>query len=144
MISTTGKCFVDTNILVYALLQRDDPRTQVARQLLHALKFGDAVISTQVLTEFAHVAGLKARRSPADTERLLRLCRYADVVVIATDDIIEAVRLRAQTSISLWDAMIVVAAARAGCQTLLTEDLNHGQVVRGVRIVNPFIQGKSP
>lgn len=138
MISTTGKCFVDTNILVYAFLQREDPRARIAREWLHAMKFGDAVISTQVLAEFAQVAGSKAHRSASEVERLLRLCRYADVVFLLADDIIQAVRLRGETSISLWDAMIVVAAQRAGCQTLLTEDLNHGQVVRGVRIVNPF------
>jgi len=43
-----------------------------------------------------------------------------------------------QKSISYWDALIVSAAARLRCDTLLSEDLNHGEVIAGVRIVNPF------
>jgi predicted nucleic acid-binding protein len=50
-----------------------------------------------------------------------------------------AVGLAAQARISFWDALVVVAAARAGAAILYTEDLNHGQEILGVRIVNPFL-----
>ncbi len=42
--------------------------------------------------------------------------------------------------LSIWDALIVCAANRAGCRTLLSEDLNHGQVIGGVAVVNPFFE----
>ena len=50
----------------------------------------------------------------------------------------DGLRLALDNNISRWDALIIVAAVRAGCDTLLTEDLSHGQVIEGVHIVNPF------
>ena len=50
-----------------------------------------------------------------------------------------AVRLADQARLSFWDALVVVAAARAGAAVLYTEDMNNGQEVLGVRITNPFL-----
>jgi predicted nucleic acid-binding protein len=60
--------------------------------------------------------------------------------VITTDLslIREAVFLSRDAIISFWDALVVVAAAHSGADTLYTEDLNDGQILRGVRVVNPF------
>jgi len=49
-----------------------------------------------------------------------------------------AAGLAGQAQLSFWDALVVVAAARAGAAVLYTEDLNHGQEILGVRISNPF------
>ena len=54
------------------------------------------------------------------------------------DDVLAAIGLHLEAKIGFWDAMIVLAAAESACETLWTEDLNDGQVVRGVRICNPF------
>jgi predicted nucleic acid-binding protein len=68
-----------------------------------------------------------------------------DLEVVPTDErlVSDGLRLSVDSNISHWDALIVVAASRAGCDTLLTEDLSHGQVIEGVRIVNPFAAGGS-
>lgn len=60
--------------------------------------------------------------------------------VVPTEErlVADGLRLSVDSSISHWDALIVVAAVRAGCETLLTEDLSHGQVIEGIRIVDPF------
>jgi predicted nucleic acid-binding protein len=55
-----------------------------------------------------------------------------------------ALAARAAAKLSFWDALIVAAAAGAGCEALITEDLNPGQVIAGVRVVNPFIEQATP
>ncbi len=135
---TSARCFIDTNVLVYALLSSEDPRSAIARRTLQELRPGRPVVSTQVLIEFANVAINKAKRSAAEVSRLLGLTHYADVIIIEPADVASAVQLHESTSISLWDALIVTAAARGGCDVLLTEDLHHDQVIAGVRVENPF------
>ena len=61
------------------------------------------------------------------------------VVPIDRDLVLGAIDLTERASIAYWDALIVRAAASAGCRRLLTEDLNHGQVIDGVRVENPFL-----
>jgi predicted nucleic acid-binding protein len=54
------------------------------------------------------------------------------------DDVLAAIGLHTRATIAFWDAMIVLAAAESGCDVLWTEDLTHGQTLRGVRVRNPF------
>jgi predicted nucleic acid-binding protein len=54
------------------------------------------------------------------------------------EDVLSATTLQREAQLSFWDAMVVEAAAQLGCGILWTEDLNDGQVLRGVRIRNPF------
>ena len=58
----------------------------------------------------------------------------------AANDVLRAIELQKQTKLNFWDALIVHAAAELGCDVLWTEDLNDGQVIRGVRIRDPFTQ----
>ena len=57
----------------------------------------------------------------------------------SADDVLAAIAIQQQSALSFWDAMIVRAAAETQCDVLWTEDLNDGQVIRGVRIRNPFL-----
>jgi len=52
--------------------------------------------------------------------------------------VLSAISITQTARISLWDALIVEAARAAGCERILTEDLSHGQVIRGVEVVDPF------
>jgi len=78
--------------------------------------------------------GLSPDRARARVERLNRL----DVVVIRPDLVLGAIDLHRLHGLSFWEALVVRAAAAAGCARLLSEDLNEGQVIEGVRIENPF------
>ena len=51
----------------------------------------------------------------------------------------DAWRIQDRYRLSFWDALIVAAALRQGCGTLLTEDLQHGQEIEGLRVVSPFL-----
>ncbi len=101
---------------------------------------GGWVISTQVMQEFfvTVTRRIKNPLTPGDALEALATLALAPVVSIDA----QLVRLAAESAIrhqlSLWDALIVEAAARAGCTQVTTEDLNAGQDFGGVLIVNPF------
>jgi len=137
----SAPAFVDTNILVYAFDSTDPTRQSSAAQLLSRLMDEDRLcLSTQVLQEF-YVTMTRKARPPWTPERALaKLDDFAAWPVITSDLslIREAVLLSRDAIVSFWDALVVVAAARSGADTLYTEDLNDGQILGGVRIVNPF------
>ena len=133
-----GDVFVDTNVLVYAFDAGDPDKRERALAVL--AEHPDAVISTQVLLEwFVAVTRKLSPPLPVPAARAA-LESLAKLTVVPADAelVLRASRTSAESRISIWDAMVVEAAVLAGCRTLLTEDLNHGQEVRGVRIVDPF------
>jgi predicted nucleic acid-binding protein len=131
------KPFLDTNVLVYAVLS-DDPRRLVAERLLTA----GYTISVQVLNEFANVARGKLKWPWPDIEATLALVRgrtgrVRDISVLTHE---AALALAHDHNIAFYDALIVAAAIEAGCDTLFTEDMQHGRKFGGLAIVNPFIE----
>ena len=128
--------FLDTNILVYAH-REGDYRTAIARQVL----FQGGVVGVQVLNEFASVAraklGFPWSQVQEAINNILILCPAPRPLSIDTH--LRALGLSNRYGFSIWDGLIVAAAIEAKCSTLLTEDLQHGQVVDGLRIENPFL-----
>lgn len=133
------KSFVDTNVLVYAMDAHDRARRKRCRELLADLRRdGTGAISTQVLQEFYVVATKKLSRDPIRVKPLLHWFeKHFEIVTVSAPLIREAVDCSVVSRISFWDALIVVAAESARTPVLYTEDLNAGQVIRGVKIVNP-------
>ena len=134
-----SKVFLDTNILVYSLDQSDTGKRGKCRRLLKSL-IGESsgVISTQVMQEFFVAATTKLGADPLLVKDILRSLERFETVVISPMLIKEAIDCAIINQLSFWDALIVVAAESARCEILWTEDLNHGQVIRGVRIENPL------
>jgi predicted nucleic acid-binding protein len=133
--------FVDANVLVYALDASAGLKQKAAEKLLERLwETGSGCLSVQVLQEFFVTVTRKVARPLPAQDALSRIRELAvwSVFTPTTDDVIAAIGLHTQARISVWDAMIVVAAAESGCDVLWTEDLTDGQVLRGVRIQNPF------
>lgn len=132
-----SKVFVDTNIFVYARIDVNDPKAVLAEDFLADLT-DKPQISTQVLIEFVSVAR-KRRLSNAEISEELAFLNSAAVVALTDPPCIsEAVEIMESARLSWFDALIVAAARRAGCDTLVTEGLSHGQTIGGVQIVNPF------
>lgn len=133
--------FVDANVLVYAFDSSAARKQQAARQLLEQLwESGTGCLSVQVLQEF-FVTVTKKVATPLpvdDAKARVRELAAWRVFAPSTEDVLAAIDLHARAKIGFWDAMIVVAAAESGCDVLWTEDLGDGQVLRGVRIRNPF------
>jgi len=55
------------------------------------------------------------------------------------NDVLAAIDFHRLHRLSFWDSLILRMTKQAGCRVLLTEDLQHGQLIDGIRIVNPFI-----
>lgn len=135
-----SKVFIDTNILVYSCDEYAREKREHCRNLLRSLKNGDVgVISTQVLQEFYVISLKKLGIDPIYAKAIMHSFRNYEVVTVDPDLIEEAVDCSLLNRISFWDALIVVSAEKAHCERLLTEDLSHGQIIRGVRVENPFI-----
>jgi predicted nucleic acid-binding protein len=132
--------FLDTNVLLYSLdLHAGEGSKRAVAQGL--LTRRDAVLSVQVLQEF-YVQATHARRprplTHAEAAGLMRTWRRFAIVENTAKVLDAGLAICAGAKLSLWDALIIAAAATAGCEALLTEDLNAGQTIAGVRIENPF------
>lgn len=133
--------FFDTNILVYAFDKSDQEKYDIASQLvIQAFQEGNGTLSAQVLKEFFVTVTRKTseRMTVDDAEQTMRDFSVWKVVDTNVPLILKAIEFHRQFDFSFWDAMIVAAARFSGCSTLLSEDLSHGMVVKGIRILNPF------
>jgi predicted nucleic acid-binding protein len=93
----------------------------------------------QVLQEFYVVGARKLIQiAPADLRVILSDLALWQLHTPNASDVLAAVDLRARYQISFWDAMVLQSAAQLGCPIVWSEDLNAGQVYRGVRVLNPF------
>jgi len=134
-----SKVFLDTNILLYSVDKKEPTKRENARQCLASLKGEIAgVISTQVLQEFYVIATKKLGGDPVTTKELLQYFQKFEVVTVTPPMIEQAVDCSVLSQLSFWDALIVTAAEQAKCEMIWTEDLNAGQVIRGVRVENPL------
>lgn len=136
------KNFLDTNILVY-LFDQKSPKYLISQNLvISAIESGNAVISFQVVQEFLNlVTGKFAIKSTPENTRefmqtiLFPLCQVfpdLELYMLSLD-------IKNETHYSFYDSLILAAALRGGCNVLYSEDLQSGQKVRGLEIVNPYL-----
>ena len=135
----SAKVFIDTNILIYSIDKHSKAKRQKAkRAIAEILKEGRAIISTQVIEEAYVVAVKKLKIPPLDAKRWVKLLSRFSVFQVSYQTVMEAIDCSILEQLSFWDSLLIVSAAEAGCEQIYTEDLNHGQVIRGVRIINIF------
>jgi predicted nucleic acid-binding protein len=141
MSAETAGEFVDANLLVYAFDASAGAKQLAAARLLERLwDSGKGCLSVQVLQEFFVTITRKVAQPLSIDDAAERVREFATWKVFAptADDVLAAITLQKQAGLNFWDAMVVEAAAQSGCDVLWTEDLNDGQLMRGVRIRNPF------
>jgi predicted nucleic acid-binding protein len=139
--TTAEVTFVDTNILVYAHDGSESRKQPIAQALIEELWAGrTGRLSTQVLQEFYAVATRKFNPPMARQEAREIVALYATWPIVQIDPamIQLASHLEEQERLSFWDALILEAAIRALATRLVTEDLQDGREIGGVRIENPF------
>ncbi len=126
--------FLDTNILVYA--QQSGAKAETAKKIVA----DGGVISVQVLNELANVLRRKLRRTwPEIEEAVDDVIAIVDPVPPTTADVHRtALGLARDHGLSFYDALIVAAALEAKCETLFSEDMQHGRTFGGLTIRNPF------
>jgi predicted nucleic acid-binding protein len=126
--------FFDTNVLLY-LLSKDAAKADRAEALLAS----GGVVSVQVLNEFASVASRKLAMTIPDIREILSTIRAVCIVKpldIETHEL--GLDMAERLRFSIYDALIVAAAMRAGCAILYTEDVQQGQMIEKLQIRNPF------
>lgn len=136
--------FLDTNIAIYCFDDTAPLKQSRAKDLMaHGASSGMGVVSYQVLQEFCNVASA-SKRLALSTEQTMA---FASLLLAPMNQVepslallTAALKIKADVGYSFYDSLIVAAAVQAGCQVLYTEDMQHGQLVAGLRLVNPFIQ----
>jgi predicted nucleic acid-binding protein len=126
---------VDSNVLIYAFTT--DARAATAQAVLER----GCATGVQGLNEFTNVARRKLRMTWQEVRDALAAIRIVcrPIVPIDIDTHADALRLAERHGFSIFDALMIAAALRAGCDALLSEDLQHGMVIDGrLRVVNPF------
>lgn len=137
------KAFIDTNVFIYALDQANPEKQSRARALLKSLQENrSGVVSTQVFQEFYIVATSKLKVKAPLAKKMITYLANFETVTVDLPMIKQAIEICSTDNISFWDALIVSSAKASGCRIIWTEDLNHNQLIRGVRIENPFLAGE--
>jgi predicted nucleic acid-binding protein len=131
-----SQAFLDTNVLIYAFAENDS-RLESAEKLVNA----GGVVSVQILNEFANTLHRKFRfawpRIHRIIDAILNTC--PNPLPLSIDTHRKALLICERYRYSFYDGLILTSALEAGCRVLYTEDLQHGQVIEGLRIVNPFV-----
>jgi predicted nucleic acid-binding protein len=141
MSARPGCQFVDTNILVYAHdTSAGAKRDRAARLLEELWESRNGCLSVQVLQEFYVNITRKVAR-PLDSGVAAQILTDLSVWRVhapGVQDVLDAIGIQRRYGLAFWDAMILQSAARLGCETVWSEDLNSDQVYEGVRVVNLF------
>lgn len=132
--------FFDTNILVYLFDEVDDDKRERAERLIEqALESESGCISYQVVQEAINVITRKLDATPEKARQLLSHVLTPLWRVNPTPTLYErGLDLQTRYGFNFYDCLIVAAALEAGCKTLYSEDLQHGQQIDGLTITNPF------
>jgi len=138
-----GRTFVDTNVLIYAHDVDAGQKHEIARNVLRELwSEREGVLSMQVLQEFyVNVTRKIATSLPRVTARTIVESYRSWCMQTTTEEIATAFRIEDEAHLGFWDALVVAAASKSGAVRLISEDLNPGQTILGVRVENPFAAG---
>jgi len=138
----SDKVFVDTNILVYAHDLSAGRRHDRARAVVESLWENETgVISTQVFQEFYVTITRKIKHPlhPARAREIIRNYLAWPIQINDPEMTIRASEIEEKHKLSFWDSMIIAAAMQMHAKKIITEDLNHGQIIEGIEIENPLL-----
>jgi predicted nucleic acid-binding protein len=136
------RVFIDTNLWVYRLDQREPEKSRrISQWLREVASEHHIVLSTQVLIELRSVLTRKLKPPMPHEDTRLALNALSQFEVLATDAavVLDAHELAQREQLSWFDALIVEAAIRSGCDRLFSEDLSHGRKFGSLTVCNPFL-----
>ena len=131
--------FLDTNVLIYSIDGKDPAKQVVAREIVvSAVRGGGFLISALVLNEFSNIALLKLKLSVEEVRKFVSFFSRIGVVSLESRWTDAALLLKQRYETQFFDSLLLAAAQENGCDEILTEDLNDGQMYGSVKAVNPF------
>lgn len=137
-------CFIDTNLLVYAVDPGDQAKQRVAQDLLRETISKDLlVLSPQSLIELFRSLTRRRLNTHSLVERKVVEAYVARLrpncrAVLDADTVTSAIRLQATYQMQWFDSVLLAAALGSACQVFWSEDMQHNQTIEGMRIINPF------
>ncbi|MBF0353210.1 MAG: PIN domain-containing protein [SAR324 cluster bacterium] len=134
-----GKAFFDTNIILY-LYSEDEPEKQRA-SIKIATTYLFPTISTQVINELTNILFRKMQVKWDIIEEVITEVEQAFTIEVVTISVIRmACNIAKRYQYSYYDSVIIASALSCGCTLLISEDMQHGQIIENqLRIMNPFI-----
>lgn len=135
-----NKVFFDSNIYVYTWDEKDLRKKDIARNLIkNHMEDKTAIISTQNLQEFYNAS---TKHLGVDKEKAKEAVDYLSqafpVIQITPSIIIKAIEIQIRNTLSFYDSLIISSASKNGCVVCYSEDMNNGQIIEGVKVINPF------
>jgi predicted nucleic acid-binding protein len=138
----SGRFFLDTNIFVYAFDDTAQAKKRIASNLIReAIATRQGIVSYQVVQEFMNVAMRRFSHpmSHAEAEQYLaNVLRPLLSIHSSSNLYLEALRISGRHKFAWYDSLIVAGALQGECASLLSEDMQTGRVVEGLKIENPF------
>ena len=135
------KYFIDTNIIVYAHDKTEINKKKISGEIIiNGIKNDNIVLSTQVLNEFYVTVTKKIKQTlrPVEAKKEIELLKCIELVEININLILKAIDISQKYILSYWDSLIISAAIRAKCSIIYSEDLNPGQKIESVKVINPY------
>ncbi len=135
--------FVDTNVLIYAYDISAGKKHDKAMEIVADLwELGLGIISLQVLEEFFVNVTKKVSKPLAISaaKEIVRDLLTWDIVLLGGDSVLEAIEIHGRFQLSFWDSMIIHAALKGGAHVLLSEVMEDGRIIDGLKITNPFVR----
>ena len=130
---------LDTNILVYSVDSEAGQRHQLASEIVELAAKRDCWITLQAVSEFYTVVARKHLVARAMAAMLAHSWLDLFPAAVASESAVRfAIDRAAEGRVSYWDALLIAAAAEAGCTAIVTEDLTDGAQFKGIRVVHPF------
>jgi predicted nucleic acid-binding protein len=130
-----GRCFLDTNILLY-LLSKDVEKKNIAKKLLKE----NHAISIQVLNEFSNVSLRRFKLSVSETKEIIdKISQSCKVYPYNKETILTALDLKERYRYQFYDSLILATALENGCDIVYSEDMQHNHILENrLTIINPF------
>ena len=143
MTSPSPDFLIDSNVFVYAFDAAEPAKRERAISVIELLAdSGNAAVSVQVLGEVYNVLSKRSRLAMSRTQCRDAINEIASAWLVCETTVeaaLEAARCAASLSISYWDALIWSVARENGIRVVLSEDMQDGQLIEGVRIMNPLL-----
>ena len=131
--------FIDSNVLIYAVDDTDADKQRIARSVVYrAISSADFMISVQVINEFCAVSFRKLMKPVDEIDGFLSVLEGITTVPVLQSWTRRALWIMNRYNLQFFDSLLLAAAEANGCDEILTEDLNDGQVYCGIKAVNPF------
>lgn len=135
-----ARAFFDSNILIYSDDAGEPRKREIAREFIERyFSAGAAVVSVQVLQEYFNVVTKKQKMDPSVARVKVELLSKFVAHITLPEDVLLATDIFRLHKLSFWDSMLVRSAKQAECKILFSEDMQHGRIIDGLQILNPFL-----